>query len=235
MILINTGKGLEVKTKMRLSEVMKDEILGKFHNNIIILSGPTHAEEVANKLPTTIVAAGAVDKAAKVQELFSTNYFRVYVSDDLIGVELGGSIKNCIAIAAGIADGMGFGDNTKAAIITRGLAEISRFARVYGAKEQTFSGLAGMGDLIVTCASKHSRNRFVGEELGKGKTMDEIMNEMFMVAEGVPTIQAVEEMAKEKNIQMPIIEALYQVVYKNHKPVELAKLLMERDLKTEFY
>jgi glycerol-3-phosphate dehydrogenase (NAD(P)+) len=235
IIIINTGKGIEVSTKLRLSEVIKEEILEKYHKNIVALSGPTHAEEVVKKLPTTIVAAGEQEKAQKVQELFSNNYFRVYYSTDITGVELGGALKNCIAIAAGIVDGLGYGDNTKAAVITRGLAEISRFSKVFTALEKTFSGLAGMGDLIVTCTSKHSRNRHVGEELGKGKKIDEILASMSMVAEGVPTIKAVYEISKDKNIDMPIIESLYRIIYENENILKIAKVLMERDLKEEFY
>ena len=235
MILINTGKGLEVSTGMRLSEVIKDEVLGKYHNNIVVLSGPTHAEEVAKELPTTIVAAGEYERAKKVQELFNTNRFRVYLNEDMIGVELGGAVKNCLAIAAGVADGLGFGDNTKAAIITRGLAEIIRFGKYFGAEEKTFSGLSGMGDLIVTCASVHSRNRFVGQKLGEGKTLQEILDEMLMVAEGVPTVKAVYEKAKKHNISMPILEAIYKTLYENASASEMVKNLMERDIKDEFY
>jgi len=235
MILINSAKGIEIKSGKRLSEVMKDEILGKYHKNIVILSGPTHAEEVANELPTTIVAAGNPEKAKEVQELFNTNSFRVYESDDIVGVEIGGAIKNCLAIAAGIADGMGLGDNTKAALITRGLAEIVRFGNAFGAKDSTFSGLSGIGDLIVTCASQHSRNRHVGEELGKGKTIDEILAEMHMVAEGVPTVKAVYSLAKEKEVSMPIVEGVYAVLYEKKPATEVLKDLMGRELKKEFY
>uniref|UniRef100_UPI00258474B1 NAD(P)H-dependent glycerol-3-phosphate dehydrogenase n=1 Tax=uncultured Fusobacterium sp. TaxID=159267 RepID=UPI00258474B1 len=181
MILVNTAKGIEVSTGMTLSEVMKDEIKGKFHKNIVVLSGPTHAEEVAVGIPTTIVAAGEREKAAEIQELFNSKVFRVYLSEDVVGVELGAAVKNCLAIGAGIADGMGFGDNTKAALITRGIAEMIRYGKACGAKEITFSGLSGIGDLIVTCASKHSRNRHVGECLGKGQDIQTILSEMTMV------------------------------------------------------
>ncbi len=235
MLIINTGKGIEVSSKKRLSEVIKDEIYGKFHNNIVVLSGPTHAEEVAKKIPSAIVAAATKENAQKVQELFNTNYFRVYINTDIIGVELGGALKNCIAIAAGMADGMGFGDNSKAAIVTRGIAEIMRFGQEFGAKTETFSGLSGIGDLIVTCTSKHSRNRYVGENLGKGKTIEEVLDKMLMVAEGVPTVKAVYTIAKENNINMPIIEALYSIIYNGVKPQEILEKLMTRDLKEEFY
>lgn len=232
--LINTAKGIELSTGMRMSEVMKDEILGKYHKNIVILSGPTHAEEVANELPSAIVAAGSKERSEKVQELFNTNYFRVYSSNDIIGVELGGAVKNCIAVTSGIADGLGYGDNSRAALITRGLAEIARFGIHFGADERSFSGLAGMGDLIVTCTSKHSRNRYFGERIGKGEKLQDILDSMHMVAEGVVTIKAVREIAKREGINMPIIEATYQVVYEGKSIGEILKFLMERELKDEF-
>lgn len=235
MVLVNTAKGLEVSTGLRMSEVMKEEILGKYHKNIVALSGPTHAEEVANKLPTTILAAGEENKARKVQELFTTNNFRVYLGNDIIGVEVGGAVKNCLAIAAGICDGLGYGDNTKAALITRGLAEIVRFGRSLGADERTFTGLSGIGDLIVTCASKHSRNRHVGEKLGQGMNLEQILNEMVMVAEGVPTVKAVYEKAQELEVNMPILEAVYKTIYEDADARKMVEELMVRDLKEEFY
>lgn len=235
MILVNTAKGIEVATGMRLSEVMKDEIKGKYHKNIVVLSGPTHAEEVSTGLPTTIVAAGVKENARKVQELFNTQNFRVYLNEDIVGVETGAAVKNCLAIGAGIADGMGYGDNTKAALITRGLAEITRFGKAVGANEQTFSGLAGIGDLIVTCASKHSRNRYVGEALGRGKKIEEILAEMTMVAEGVPTVKAVHEAAQKLDISMPIVEAIYKVIYEDYSVKDMVDTLMGRELKEEFY
>ena len=235
MLLVNTAKGIEVSTGMRLSEVMKDEIKGKFHKNIVVLSGPTHAEEVAVGIPTTIVAAGEKEKAAEIQELFNSKVFRVYLSEDVVGVELGAAVKNCLAIGAGIADGMGFGDNTKAALITRGIAEMIRYGKACGAKEITSSGLSGIGDLIVTCASKHSRNRHVGECLGKGQDIQTILNEMTMVAEGVPTVKAVYEQIQKLNISMPILEATYNIIYKNANAGNMVEELMERTLKEEFY
>jgi len=234
-ILVNTAKGLEVSTGLRMSEVMKDEILGKFHKNIVALSGPTHAEEVANKLPTTILAAGVEEKAKEVQELFNTNNFRVYLGKDIIGVEVGGAVKNCLAIAAGICDGLGYGDNTKAALITRGLAEIGRFGKSLGADEKTFTGLSGIGDLIVTCASQHSRNRHVGEKLGQGMSLEAILDEMVMVAEGVPTVKAVYEKAQELKVSMPILEAVYKTIYENANARKMVEELMVRNLKEEFY
>ena len=234
LLIVNTGKGLEISSGKRLSEVIKDEILGKYHNNIVVLSGPTHAEEVCKGIPTTIVAAGQLDKARAVQEIFNSELFRVYVNEDIIGVELGGAVKNCLALGAGISDGMGFGDNTKAALITRGVAEMIRFGEKCGANPKTFSGLSGIGDLIVTCASQHSRNRYVGEKLGKGFTLQQILDEMVMVAEGVPTVKAVYTKAQELGVNMPIVEAVYRVLYEDEKATEMVKELMSRDLKEEF-
>lgn len=235
MILVNTAKGIEVSTGMRLSDVMKDEIIGKYHKNIVVLSGPTHAEEVAIGVPTTIVAAGQKEKAGEIQELFNTRNFRVYLNEDIVGVEIGAAVKNCLAIGAGIADGMGFGDNTKAALITRGIAEMTRFGKALGADERTFSGLSGIGDLIVTCASKHSRNRHVGECLGKGQSIKEILDNMTMVAEGVPTVKAVYEQAQNLKISMPIVEATYNIIYNNADAKRMVEELMNRELKVEFY
>lgn len=235
IIIINTGKGIELNTGKRLSEVIKDEILGKFHKNIVVLSGPTHAEEVGAELPSAIVAAGEEDSALKVQQLFSSNYLRVYTNSDIIGVELGGAVKNCMAVTAGIADGLGYGDNTKAALITRGLAEMSRFGKEQGAKTETFSGLAGMGDLIVTCASKHSRNRYVGERIGKGEKLEDILSSMHMVAEGIPTIKAIKEKVADLENIMPILDATYKIIYEGKPIKEMIGLLMGRDLKVEFY
>lgn len=234
MLIVNTGKGIEISSGLRLSEVIKEEIFGKYHKNIVILSGPTHAEEVAQGIPTTIVAAGKIEAAKKTQEIFNNQTFRVYTSSDMIGVEVGAAVKNCLAIGAGIADGMGYGDNTKAALITRGLSEMIRYGKAVGAQEKTFSGLTGIGDLIVTCASKHSRNRFVGESLGKGKTMDEILKGMVMVAEGVPTVKAVYESAKQLGVEMPIVNGIYDVIYCGASAKNIVKELMNRELKEEF-
>ncbi|MGL4393282.1 MAG: NAD(P)H-dependent glycerol-3-phosphate dehydrogenase [Fusobacteriaceae bacterium] len=232
--IVNTAKGIEISSGLRLSEVIKDEIRGKYHKNIVVLSGPTHAEEVSLGIPTTIVASGETEVAKKVQEQFSNKFFRVYVGTDIIGAELGGAVKNCLAIGAGIADGIGFGDNTKAALITRGLAEMTKYGVACGANEKTFTGLTGIGDLIVTCASKHSRNRHVGEELGRGKSMETILKEMVMVAEGVPTVKAVYESAQKLKIEMPIINAIYDVIYNNASAKIAVTELMGRDLKEEF-
>lgn len=234
LLIVNTGKGIEISSGLRLSEVIKDEILGKYHNNIVVLSGPTHAEEVCKGIPTTIVAAGKLDKAKAVQEIFNSEVFRVYVNEDMVGVELGAAVKNCLALGAGISDGLGFGDNTKAALITRGVAEMIRFGEKCGANPKTFYGLSGIGDLIVTCASQHSRNRYVGEKLGKGDTLKEILDGMTMVAEGVPTVKAVYTKAQELNVSMPIVEAVYKVLYEDEKAAVMVKELMSRDLKEEF-
>ena len=232
--IINSAKGIEVTSGLRLSEVIKEEILGKYHKNIIALSGPTHAEEVGIELPSAIVAAGDLERGKKVQQLFSTDYFRVYSSTDILGVELGGAVKNCIAITSGISDGLGYGDNSRAALITRGLAEMSRFGEFFGADPKTFAGLAGMGDLIVTCTSKHSRNRSVGERIGKGEKIEDILSSMVMVAEGVPTLKAVKELADKNGISMPIVNATYGIVYEGKSIKEALYSLMNRELKEEF-
>lgn len=236
IIIVNTAKGIEISSHERLSDVIKEEILGKFHKNIVILSGPTHAEEVAKKIPSAIVAASEdKENAKKVQNLFSNGYFRVYINSDITGVELGGALKNCIAIAAGIVDGLGFGDNSKAAVISRGISEMIRFGEEFGADFRTFSGLGGIGDMIVTCTSRHSRNRYVGEMLGRGEKIEDILKNMVMVAEGVPTVKAVYEIAKAKSISMPIVESLYKVIYEGASIKEIVSFLMERELKAEFY
>ncbi|MGL4402373.1 MAG: NAD(P)H-dependent glycerol-3-phosphate dehydrogenase [Fusobacteriaceae bacterium] len=234
IIIVNTAKGIEISSGLRLSEVIKEEILGKYHKNIVVLSGPTHAEEVANAVPTTIVAAGDSENAKKIQEIFNNPNFRVYAGTDLIGVEIGGAVKNCLAIGAGIADGMGFGDNTKAALMTRGLAEMTKYGVALGAQEKTFSGLTGIGDLIVTCASKHSRNRYVGEKLGQGESMENILAGMVMVAEGVPTVKAVFQKSQELGIDMPIVKGIYDVIYNGADAKNIVYGLMNRELKFEF-
>lgn len=235
MIIVNLAKGIEIKSHKRMSEIIKEELLGKFHKNIVALSGPTHAEEVSERKPSAIVAACEnIEVAKKVQELFNTDYFRVYAHHDIVGVEIGAALKNCIAIAAGICDGFGFGDNSKSAIMTRGLLEMTRFGLAFGAEEKTFSGLTGIGDLITTCTSRHSRNRFVGEKIGSGEKIDDILKSMVMVAEGVPTIKAVYEIAQEQNIYMPIISGLYNIIYLNSDPKTEVIQLMTRELKEEF-
>lgn len=234
MLIVNTGKGIEIDTGYRLTEVIKDEILGKYHKNIIVLSGPTHAEEVGKKIPTAIVAAGNIEKAKEIQKLFNNSNFRVYVNEDTVGVEIGAAVKNVLAIANGIVDGLGFGDNTKSALITRGLVEMVRFGKVFGANENTFYGLSGIGDLIVTSMSKHSRNRYVGEHLGKGEKLNEILLGMHMVAEGVDTVKAIHKIKEEKEISMPILEAVYKVLFEEENSKEMIYELMNRSTKNEF-
>jgi len=230
--LVNVAKGIENKTLLRVSEICA-EVLGEC--SYVVLSGPSHAEEVIRGVPTTVVAASNAEYLAlKVQEVFTTATFRVYTSDDVLGLELGGALKNVMAIAAGIIDGMQLGDNPKAALITRGIAEMSRLGEALGGNPLTFSGLSGIGDLIVTCTSGHSRNRHVGEELGRGKKHDEILNEMGMVvAEGVKTTLSARELAQNAGIECPIINETYAVLYKNRTPQQAIKNLMSRPVKAE--
>lgn len=232
-IWVSVAKGIENKTLLRVTQVINQE--AKVENsNIVALSGPSHAEEVSRKIPTAIVSASSSLKSAEiVQNLFTTPYFRVYTSADIIGAELGGALKNIIALAAGICDGAGFGDNTKAALITRGLVEINRMGVKLGAKPDTFAGLSGMGDLVVTCMSRHSRNRYVGEQIGKGRNLDDILNEMSMVAEGVKTTQSAYELSKREDIEMPITEQVYCTLFENKSPIEAMQDLMTRQSKSE--
>lgn len=232
-IFINLSKGLELKTHFRLSEIFYD-ILG---NDITyaVLSGPTHAEEVILEMPTAIVCACEDEKVAKeIQEIFNTDFFRVYSSTDVIGVELGGAIKNTLALGIGIVSGLGYGDNTKAAIMTRGIHEMSRFTESFGAHQQTINGLAGIGDLIVTATSMHSRNNRAGILLGNGLSIEEVTNEINMVVEGIPTTRAIYELAREKNIELPITREIYEILYENKSADESIIELMGRNLKSEF-
>lgn len=225
-------KGLEEQSHLRMSEVLKEYI--ENDDLISVLSGPSHAEEVSRKMPTTVVAASTNPALSKtVQGVFHSEYFRVYTSTDVAGVELGGSLKNVIAIAAGISDGLGLGDNSKAALMTRGLHEITRLGLALGAQPQTFAGLAGMGDLIVTCCSRHSRNRLLGEKVGKGAAMEQALSEMIMVAEGVKTSHAAVDLAHKAKVEVPIIEEVYQVLFKNKSAKEAVKSLMARAAKAE--
>ncbi|HPD19497.1 MAG TPA: NAD(P)H-dependent glycerol-3-phosphate dehydrogenase, partial [Candidatus Goldiibacteriota bacterium] len=222
----------EQKSLLTMSRIIK-EIL-KDYVDVAVLSGPSLAAEVARKVPTTIVAASKnISIAEKVQRIFFTNYFRVYTRIDVLGVELGGALKNVIAIAAGILDGMGVGANTKAALVTRGLAEIKRLGVKMGAKEDTFSGLSGLGDLIVTCTSKYSRNRTVGEELGRGKKISRILKHMEMVAEGVKTTLSAYRLSKKYGVEMPITTEIYNVLYKDKSIYESMADLMGRSPKSE--
>jgi len=224
--IVSVIKGIENETFLRPSEII-NELLG---NRVIVsLSGPSHAEEVARRLPASVVAAsGDLTVAKKVQQRFNTDRFRVYTSTDLVGVELGGALKNIIAIAAGICDGLGYGDNAKSALMTRGLVEMTRFGKLMGAEESTFWGLAGMGDLITTCISPHSRNRHVGELLGQGKTLDEILSHMEAVAEGVTTVRSVYDVMENWGIELPICQEVYRVIYEGKSPHEATDSLMSR-------
>jgi len=232
--LVNLSKGIEVKTGMRISEVICQVRPEVQVSHLATLYGPSHAEEVCTEHPTTVVAASTSLETAKlVQETFMTPMFRVYVNDDVAGVEIGGSVKNIMAIAAGISDGLGFGDNAKAAIITRGIAEISRLGVRLGANPLTFAGLAGIGDLVVTCSSRHSRNRYVGEMIGKGNSLDEIIKRMDMIAEGVETTRAVAALSKKLEVDMPITQSVHEMLF-DGKPVKQAVYeLMTRDPKFE--
>lgn len=233
--IVSLSKGIEVNTLQRMSEVINEELAIGF-NRVAVLSGPSHAEEVVRGMPTTVVAAGKNEALVeKIQDLFSGNNFRVYKSDDMIGVELGGSLKNIIAIAAGIASGLDMGDNTTGAILTRGLAEISRLGIAMGAKAKTFSGLSGVGDLITTCISPHSRNRFVGEAIGRGRPLDDILEKMTMVAEGVQTARSGHALAEKHNVEMPITDQIYQVLFENKPAADGVNELMGRSLKSEIW
>ncbi len=233
VLLVCATKGIEDESLMRMSEVIADEI-PPVSGSVVALAGPSHAEEVSRAQPTAVVAACEnLQLAEQVQQVFSTNSFRVYTNDDLAGVELGVSVKNVIAIAAGICDGIGYGDNTKAALITRGLAETTRLGLALGAKRETFFGLAGVGDLVVTCLSKHSRNRFVGEQVGKGKTLQAVLADMVMVAEGVRTTKSTLHLARRHGIEMPITEQVYAVLFEGKDPHLAIDELMTRELKAE--
>ncbi|ACD91437.1 MAG: NAD(P)H-dependent glycerol-3-phosphate dehydrogenase [Chlorobium limicola] len=235
-VIVNVAKGIELKTGKRMSEVLLEALPGVRISGVAALYGPSHAEEVSKEQPTTVVASSpSVETANRVQEVFHTSMFRVYTNTDIIGVEIAGSVKNIIAIAAGISDGIGYGDNAKAAIITRGLAEMSRLAVSLGGDPVTVSGLAGIGDLVVTCLSRHSRNRYVGEEIGRGRSLDDVVAHMNMVAEGVFTSKAVYDLSRTKGVEMPITQAVYEMLFEG-KPVQQAILdLMTREPKKEVY
>ena len=233
VILVNVAKGSENGTLSTMSEVIKDSS-NLDSGQIVSLYGPSHAEEVIKGDPTTLVSASSDKSSAEyVQTIFSSDTLRVYTNNDIKGVELGGSLKNVIAIAAGICDGIGFGDNSKAALMTRGIAEITRLGVAMGVNSDTFSGLSGIGDLIVTCLSIHSRNRYVGEEIGKGKTLVSILDKMDMVAEGIRTTQSVYDLSKKYQVEMPISEGVYQILFNEKNPKEIVSELMTRDLKLE--
>ncbi|MPQ42462.1 NAD(P)H-dependent glycerol-3-phosphate dehydrogenase [Clostridium tarantellae] len=226
-IIINIAKGIEEGTNLRLSQVINEELP---ENHIVVLSGPSHAEEVAMGIPTTLVASSKEMKYAElVQDLFMCKNFRVYTNDDIVGVEIGGAVKNIIALAAGVSDGIGYGDNSKAALMTRGMAEIARIGIKMGGKAETFFGLTGMGDLIVTCTSMHSRNRRAGILLGQGKSVSEAVEEVGMVVEGIKACKAFYELKEKQGINMPITDISYKVLFNGKDPKEAVKELMERD------
>ena len=230
-IIVNVAKGIEESTLMTLSDIIEEEIP---QANVAVLSGPSHAEEVGRGVPTTIVVGAKTEETADyLQNLFMNDVFRVYTSSDILGMELGGSLKNVVALAAGIADGLGYGDNTKAALITRGIAEIARLGVAMGGQSETFYGLTGMGDLIVTCASVHSRNRKAGVLIGQGKTMDEAMKEVKMVVEGVYSAKAAMLLSEKYNVSMPIIEQVNLILFENKPADEAVKDLMFRDKTVE--
>lgn len=232
--IIHASKGIEPDSSKRISEMISEEIDEKFLGSVVVLSGPSHAEEVALRHPTTVTSASSnMEEAREVQELFSNGYFRVYTNEDVIGVEIGGALKNIIALAAGITDGLGYGDNAKAALMTRGLAEIIRLGKEMGANPQTFAGLTGMGDLIVTCTSVHSRNWRAGNLLGKGQSLDEVLDNMGMVVEGVRTTKAAYQLAKQAKVEMPIVNELYAVLFEGKNPKLGVDSLMNRDMRHE--
>ncbi len=234
IIVLSASKGIEVGSTRRMSEVITEELGQEFELRIGVLSGPNFSREVAQGLPTaTVVASKNADVARRIQEALFTPRFRAYVNDDVVGVELGGALKNVIALAAGISDGLGFGANTKAALITRGLAEMTRLGVACGARALTFSGLSGLGDLVATCFSQLSRNRFVGQELGRGRQLSEILTTLKGIAEGVETTRACLKLAHSLNVEMPITQQVHQVLFEGLSPREAVPALMERELKHE--
>ena len=232
--VVSVSKGIENETLLLTSEVLKDVLSDVPDNNIGVLYGPSHAEEVARKVPSTVVAAAYHRETARaIQDAFMAPWLRVYINTDIKGVQVGGSVKNVMAIAAGISDGVGFGDNTKAAIVTRGISEIRRLGVAMGGQSETFSGLSGIGDLVVTCMSGLSRNRYLGEQIGQGKTLREVQAEMKMVAEGVRTTQSVVALAKRYDVEMPITEAVYAILFEGVHPLDAVGGLMGRAAKEE--
>ncbi|MRH42391.1 NAD(P)H-dependent glycerol-3-phosphate dehydrogenase [Aquibacillus halophilus] len=227
--IIHGTKGIEPKTLKRVSEMIEEELPRKYYEEVVVLSGPSHAEEVSDRQPTTVTASSnSIAEAEKAQDLFINENFRVYTSPDMIGVELGGALKNIIALGSGISDGLGYGDNAKAALMTRGLAEIARLGTSMGANPLTFIGLAGVGDLIVTCTSVHSRNWKAGSLLGKGNSLDDVLNKMGMVVEGARTTKAAYQFSQEKKIEMPITNGIYRILFEEAKPKDVVDQLMTR-------
>ncbi|MCL5034982.1 MAG: NAD(P)H-dependent glycerol-3-phosphate dehydrogenase [Bacteroidetes bacterium] len=234
-IFVNTAKGIEAATLSTMSDVVSSTMKSCPPENYVVLSGPSHAEEVSRRMPTAIVAASHHRKSAEtIQSIFMNPYFRVYLNRDVKGVELCGALKNVIALAAGMSDGAGYGDNTKAALMTRGMVEITRLGEALGAHHKTFSGLAGMGDLIVTCMSRYSRNRFVGEQVAAGRKLEEVLSEIKMVAEGVPTARAAQQLAANHGVEMPIMEQVNKVLFEGKDPQSAVGDLMRRPGKDEY-
>ena len=232
-IIVTVSKGIEVDSLMTMSEVIND-IYGKGYKRTVVLSGPSHAEEVVKKFPTTLVASSKNESSSKiVQALFSNEYLRTYLNADVKGVEIGGAMKNVMAIAAGICDGINYGDNSKAALMTRGMTEIIRLGKKMGAKGKTFRGLSGFGDLIVTCLSQHSRNRKVGQAIGEGESLNSIKKRMKMVAEGVLTTKSVHQLRLKYGLEMPIHEAMYEILFEGKNPKDSVSELMNRKLSNE--
>lgn len=229
MIICHVSKGIEPDTLKRISEMIFEEVPDHFLEDVVVLSGPSHAEEVSRRQPTTVTASSTnLHSAEIIQDLFINQNFRVYTNPDIIGVEIGGALKNIIALGAGISDGLGYGDNAKAALITRGLAEISRLGTKMGANPLTFAGLAGIGDLVVTCTSIHSRNWRAGNLLGKGHHLDEVLENMGMVVEGIRTTKAAYQLATKENVEMPITNAIYDILFNNCEPKYAVEGLMGR-------
>lgn len=234
LLIVHGVKGIEPGTLKRMSEVICEEIPQNLRRAVVVLSGPSHAEEVSLRHPTTVAVAAKDSEAAKAaQDLFFNRYFRVYTNEDMLGVEIGGALKNIIALGAGISDGLGYGDNAKAALITRGLAEISRLGTALGAHPLTFIGLTGVGDLIVTCTSVHSRNWRAGHLLGQGEKLPDVLKQVGMVVEGVRTTKAAYALAKKQHVDMPITQAIYQVLFENTNPKQAVDELMSRKKKDE--
>lgn len=232
--IVSTAKGIEVDTLLLTTEVILDVLKDADSRKVGVLYGPSHAEEVALGMPTTVVASAHTLEAARlIQEVFMSPQLRVYMNPDMRGVQIAGSVKNVLAIAAGISDGIGFGDNAKAAIVTRGLAEMRRLGVAMGGRPETFSGLAGIGDLVVTCMSGLSRNRYLGEQIGKGHTLSEIESEMNMVAEGVKTTRSVHALGEKYSVELPITEAVHAILFEGSKPLEAVSELMGRSARFE--
>jgi glycerol-3-phosphate dehydrogenase (NAD(P)+) len=233
-ILVSVAKGIEKNTLMTMSQMLIDVYPHINEEQIGVLSGPSHAEEVSRRMPTAVVTASSSEETSKtIQAAFITSYFRVYGSTDICGVELGGAFKNVIAVGAGIVEGAKFGDNTKAAIMTRGIAEIARLGIAMGASPETFAGLSGMGDVIVTCMSKYSRNRYVGEQIGAGKKLKDVLKSMDMIAEGIETSRSASQLAKKVDVETPITDEVYKILFEEKDPVKATTDLMMRDMKME--